>query len=144
MLRLALNKGGKIMGLIKSDYTSVSKRIRWLARGFGALTSLIGLIFISVGVIFLIQEKQFELHSAIAIVIWAVMIGGLILAFRWEGLGGIITVLGTIAFGIYFFLAEGYDSLNFLWAIIILFLIPSVLFLICWLRTKIMQKQQSG
>lgn len=60
---------------------------------------------------------------------------GLALAWRWEALGGAITVVSMVVnFGTY--LATGREAVGAVALILSPILIPGVLFLVCWTRSR--------
>jgi len=66
---------------------------------------------------------------------------GLVLAWKWEGLGGIITIVGVVAFYAWAQIAKGRSG----GPVPALVAVPGVLFLIYWLRLhrQMMTKMRS-
>jgi len=60
---------------------------------------------------------------------------GLAIAWRWEGLGAVITFVGLLA-NLVLYIVTGRSEVLIVLAIMIPVLIPAVLFLICWFRYR--------
>jgi len=60
---------------------------------------------------------------------------GLAIAWRWEGLGALITLAGLLA-NLILYILTGRSEVLIVVAIMIPVLIPAVLFLICWFRAR--------
>jgi hypothetical protein len=60
---------------------------------------------------------------------------GLVLAWRWEGVGGGITVLSVIA-NLVVYLFTGRTAVGVVVLILTPILIPGLLFLVCWMRSR--------
>jgi hypothetical protein len=80
-----------------------------------------------------------SLREVIGHLCWFGMFLGLILAWRWEGLGGNITVAGFAAFYLTWWLSGRFPSGPFF----ALIAAPGFLFLVCWLRTRHEQKSDA-
>ncbi len=67
------------------------------------------------------------LYEAIMDISFYLALLGLLIAFKKEGLGGFLTIVGLLSFSIFYYLLKS----KILWNIWI-FGIPAILFLICW------------
>ena len=102
--------------------------IRWIAR-------ILGVLFIAFFLLMFIGEElssnqetnPIAARELIGLVFVFVYFVGLILAWKWEGLGGIIAAIGLIAFAI---LIPNALILAFVMAV------PAILFLICWFLSR--------
>jgi hypothetical protein len=110
-----------------SDTQSI-RIIRWTAR-------IISILIISLFLLFFIGESVTEHHpnaepiAIINIVVGVLMIGGLVVAWKWEFLGGLISVIGFIGVGIV-------NPRSFTLPMMYLFLLPAILFLICAWKSR--------
>ena len=68
---------------------------------------------------------------------------GLAVAWRWEGLGGAITVLSVLG-NLFVYLLTGRGAVGIVIMILTPILIPGILFLVCWLRSRGRQKTGSS
>lgn len=115
-----------------ADKIKIATIIRWIARIFGSLILAFFLFFIFAHIFGDDEsgngfQNSKEVISFLFIPI-SILIG-LTLAFKWEGLGGIITIAGMIGF----FIVRP-DLLNNLFMAIPG--IPGILYLVYWLMTK--------
>lgn len=115
-----------------ADQSKTASTLRWIARITGSLILAFVLFFIFA---YLFGEDQsgngFQNTSEIiAFIFFPVsMVLGLSLAFKWEGLGGFITIIGMIGL----FIIRPDLLHNFYMAIP---LIPGSLYFIYWLMTR--------
>jgi hypothetical protein len=116
---------------MKQDYQTANI-VRWAAR----ITSLVSLAFVLIfifGNMFGEGLSLFDFQSTIGILSFicfpVAVIVGLLIAWKWEGIGGMITMGGTLGF----FILDPNSTAN-------LFLIgltaPGLLFLIYWFLTN--------
>lgn len=95
--------------------------IRWIAR-------IVGLLYIAFFLLMLIGEgmspAKLTFHEGLGFVFIFIYFVGLILAWKWEGVGGWIAIGGTIGWAV---AIEEYSLLTVIMAA------PAILFLICWL-----------
>jgi hypothetical protein len=113
----------------------LTKVIRWITR----ISSL--LIVLTVTVFFLGEEvfgndktSGFNVH-ALAVIVGVLMIGGLLVAWKWEIWGGLISLIG--------FAGVGWVNPD-IWrmpAMYILFGLPALLFIVCGLVQKYYLKE---
>ncbi len=82
------------------DTKRIATIISWIARIWGTLSLVFMLFFVGAHLISSITGKGEALgHPSISFVFFPVsIIIGLIVAFKWEGLGGLITIAGIIGF----------------------------------------------
>jgi hypothetical protein len=124
-------------------------RIRWTARIWGALLIAVTLIILIGYASTWVRTGTADPHAVedyppienVPPLLTVLSVLGLGLAWRWEGLGGVIAVVCSLAMLpillVHWPLAEGFP--RFLvapygtWLIV---LIPGVLFLLCWRRSK--------
>lgn len=117
--------------------------IRWAARIIGTLLVLISLFFF-VGDLIWNTEKPgsgLETYNIIVFAVMGIGFAALILAWWKEGLGGIISFISFIVFN---FLAifspvEGSRYMS----ILLIFFVPSILYLIYWLLKRNMLMKES-
>ncbi|HOY32912.1 MAG TPA: hypothetical protein PKW80_13620 [Bacteroidales bacterium] len=106
--------------------------IRWLARITGTLIVVFCLAFFFGYVIEGINKSEDvpETYNIILFTLWGISLAALILAWWKEGLGGIISLTGFIIFNI-LAAVNPVPGASYVFALLI-FLIPSILFLIYW------------
>jgi hypothetical protein len=109
---------------------NVNGAIRWAARIIGLLLILfVATIYLGEG-----RELKFDglkqSESAMMVSLLGAL-AGLLVGWIWEGLGGLLTILGLFTFSIIGYYTEG----NILFNIWILG-IPAILFIIYWWRTN--------
>ena len=98
--------------------------IRWTAR-------IVGLLYIAFFLLMLIGEglSSSQESNPLTVSAWLgfvfvfIYFVGLILAWKWEGIGGLIAIGGTIGF---FVTIQEYSLLTVIMAV------PALLFLVCW------------
>lgn len=110
--------------------------IRWCARILG-----LGLVIIVVGfVIGSVMEgsgkpaPDFSLYTLLTFITWGVGLAGLLLALGWERAGVIIATISLLIFNLMAFFNPQPDASYS--AVLVLFLVPSGLYLICWWLEK--------
>ncbi len=113
---------------------STLKRIRWTARISGAFLAMFCLAFF-IGSIFEGMNKPASgiglgTYNTIVFVVWGIGLASYILAWWKEKLGGMISFISIVFFNILAASSPVKDASYT--PILLLFLIPSVLFLICW------------
>ena len=102
--------------------------IHWAARIIGLLIVIFTLI---IGIGELLESKSgLNTYTIVIFIVWGVGLVGLILAFWKEGLGGIISLLCFIIFNI--LAAINTTPGSRYTYVLLLFLIPSILYLIYW------------
>jgi hypothetical protein len=108
--------------------------IRWIARVFGALLVLLSLVFF-IGSFFEGLHKStppisIEFYNVMLLSLWGIGLASYILAWWKEGLGGMISFISLTLFNILaaFNPVEGSSYTPML----LLFIVPSLLHLICW------------
>ncbi len=103
----------------------VSVVTRWIARFIALSLVFITVVFVSGSGI---DIAGADLSHKLQMGAFAVMVAGLLLAWKWEGLGGVLTLAGLLLFLLLDYLLFG-SFLQF-W-ILLVFAIPGVLFLYC-------------
>ena len=118
--------------------------IRWTARITGTILVAFTIIFLILVFIDNLGENTgSQRHSLstiiiITFIIWGIALAGLILALWKEGLGGCISLLGFITMCILnIFNPESKKSATI---IFMLWMIPSLIYLYYWWKTKILPK----
>ena len=100
--------------------------LRWIARIVGSLTALMIVFF---GIAYSIEGDPPKASVVSIFVIWVV---GVVLSWKWEGIGGGLLLLSSIIF--YIFVP---DALDWPPNPLIAFPITGILFLICWWKSRI-------
>jgi hypothetical protein len=65
-----------------------------------------------------------------------VSILGLLLAWRWEGLGGAIAIAGFVGHVVAFGITRGYWWFGALGSLAFILVLPGILFLVCWALSR--------
>ena len=112
--------------------------IRWIAR-------IVGLLYLAFFLLMLIGEElsSSQESNPLTVSAWLgfvfvfIYFVGLILAWKWEGIGGLIAIGGTIGF---FVTIQKYSLM------ILIMAAPALLFLICWYlsRSRLQTKEVSS
>lgn len=106
--------------------------MRWTARILAGLMVVFVLIF-AIGSFMEGLNKQgagLDAYTVITFVVWGVGLAGLILGWRNERLGVFISLAGFVVFNILAAVNPNPDSSYTF--VLLLFLIPSVLYVSCW------------
>ena len=103
--------------------------LRWIARIWGSLCLLLGIIFIAEMVEHLSGESQFSTNFIASLFFPGVSLIGLGIAWKWEGLGGLITIAGII---IHQIISPSLPKFTGQ----LLFAIPGLLFLLYWFLSR--------
>jgi len=112
----------------KSTKNKTTKIIRWIARILGLLMILLTLIF-AIGEALTEPQPNSE-QTPVLNYLWGfLMLGGLALAWKWELMGALISLIGFIGIGI-----VNPDAL--LKPGMYFFAIPAILFLYCWRKKE--------
>ena len=110
--------------------------LRWTARIFGTFIVLfISSIFIGA----IIEKGSITVSNPahyILLALWGISSIGILIAWKWEGIGGILGVIGILLS----------DLLNLFWIQTpkmvgfligsLMWLLPSMVFILCWLKSK--------
>lgn len=126
------------MGSSKKSGNYILIGVRWVARILGGLLATL-VLFIVICHAFseeglpnpFKQPGGVQLEFAAMLAIWT----GMIVGWKWEGIGGILAISGVIIFHI----VEGTLWLNWLFGLLGL---CGVLFLLCWCIKKLQTKGQ--
>ena len=102
--------------------------IRWVARigGVGYLAIFL-LFLIGEGLTSSGNTQPMGFRELVGFVFVFVYFAGLISAWKWEGLGGLIALIGAIGWSV---VLQAYSSLT------LIIVAPALLFLICWFLSR--------
>ena len=123
------------MALIQTGGDRITRVMRWAARIIGAIATAFFLFMIIGSALF--DPTPANLGIIIFVIIMIPTITGLLIAWRWEGVGGAIAVLGSLGLGTSVFLEAGHNELLAAVLIPFPFLFAGALFLSCWSRTRL-------
>ena len=113
--------------------TKLLTRIRWVSRIWG-IVYIVFFLFMLIGYYIVDQPSPDETGNTLGareIIAFIFVFGyfaGLILAWKWEGLGGLVAIACIIAFAL--------TIQNMPVSIYMLMTIPALLFLICWFLSR--------
>lgn len=119
-----------------NNVESVSTRsvitIRWLARIIGTLSMAVFLFFF---VADCIEKGKIAVESERILMTVSLLLAfiGLIIAWKWEGIGGTTALCGLIGFNI---LAPASAAKAGIFVITGLYGLPALFFLFCWWQTR--------
>jgi len=113
-----------------------TKAIRWIARIMGLLLILLTLAF-AIPELITEHNPNAEPTRIDIILAGVIMLGGLGLAWKWELIGSLISLLGFIGVGII-----NPDALAK--PMMYLFPLTAILFLICWRLSKIRHRKEEN
>ena len=108
----------------------------WIARGTGLLVSGFFLIFTISEFISEVLGGRPCMAVVPLLAFLAAPILGVLIAWRWEMIGGALTMLGAIGLGIFVYLAVEYNKLLGAMLFSLPFLISGLLFLRIWLGRR--------
>jgi hypothetical protein len=114
-----------------------TKRMRWIARGIG---SLVGALWVLIGIAETAwphtpPSPEASLQGAILAVLGITTVLGVLIAWRWERIGGTIVVIGAIALSTFGYITAGRYKV---WVALFSggpFLVAGALFLASWWRS---------
>jgi hypothetical protein len=114
----------------------IVKIIRWIARVWSILIFVIALLIVVVPDPNIVQPVP--LTDWIELGFYWVSILGLLLAWRWEGLGGAIAIAGVVGHGVAFRIIRGYWFHILVPAALLEFVLalPGILFQVCWALSR--------
>ena len=117
--------------------------IRWAARIFGTLLVIISLIFFVSSMIenYYKQGSVLDTYNIIVFAVLGIGFAALILAWWKEGLGGIIAFISFIVFNLLAAVSPVEGSRYMF--LLLIFLVPSILYLLYWLLKRNMLKKES-
>jgi hypothetical protein len=122
---------------MKPKNTSMSM-LRWIARIMGSALVCFTLVFL-LGSLFSHPDQPFKMPSAIIVIIfiiWIITLSALVLAWWREGLGGWISLAGfVLMYLLNLFNPEASIRAGAIF-IFLLFMIPSLLYIVYWWGTK--------
>jgi hypothetical protein len=124
-----------------SSENKTIKTLRWTARIIGTLFVAFTL-FIGIGEMLEgyinhrpAASSTFDTTLIITFTFWGIGLAGLILALWKEGLGGIISLVSFIIFNFLVGINTKPGGAHYS-SVLLIFLIPSILYLICWWMSK--------
>jgi putative Mn2+ efflux pump MntP len=126
---------------IENKTNSRTKEMRYLARSVGILALLTGLIYLRVVAVEALASLQTNRETAVLFLLGLLIVAmtGLVCGWRWELVGGLITVVSALAIGILtFFSITDYPLFSAL-AYSSPFFIAGILLLGCWKRSHTTQ-----
>ena len=114
-----------------------TKWMRWIARGLG---SVVGVLWLLIGIAEAVwphtpPSPEASLQGAILAGLGITTVLGVLIAWRWEGIGGTIVVIGAIALSTFAYVTAGHNKV---WAMLFTggpFLVAGILFLASWWRS---------
>jgi hypothetical protein len=109
--------------------------IRWTARIWSVLLATLLLLMTIVVPPGGTGGSVTPVADVIELAFYGLSLGGLLLAWRWEGLGGAIALLGALANNLAFAILRGYWNAGLLIPALA-FIIPALMFLNAWARTR--------
>ena len=125
------------MSAIKTKEDRITHLIRRVARIWSIIIIGLGILIF---IMEIIESNTIELEpypfyeNLIPFTLFTAVVG-LIISWRWEGLGGAITIISVLVnLGVY--LLTGRTAVGAVIVILTPILIPGILFLVCWLRSR--------
>jgi hypothetical protein len=110
---------------VSADKTT--RVVRWIARAWGSLLALMVLVFTAGEG--LPSPARLTAPERLMFVALAIMVFGLIAAWKWEGFGGVLILIGYGLFAVA-------DRRVLVRGLFSLFPIAGLLFLFCWWRSR--------
>lgn len=106
--------------------------IRWCARilGLGMVIIVVGFVIGSVIEGSGKPAPDFNLYTLLTFITWGVGLAGLLLALGWERAGVILATISLLVFNLMAFFNPQPDASYSV--VLVLFLVPSGLYLACW------------
>jgi hypothetical protein len=124
-------QGGDLMSSLSTNLR-IMTIIRWIARIWSILIFARAVVIVVVPDPYLV--KPVPLTDWIELGFYGVAILGLLLAWRWEGLGGTIAIVGVVGHAIAFCIFRG---VWFVQAIpVLLYGLPGIFFLVNWAMSR--------
>ena len=117
-----------------NDVKRKKEIIKWIARIWSILSLAFLLLFFGGSIFSSGEDDTFAIKDIFQFVFFPIGLSiGLILAWKWEGLGGIIAIASIIGFHLQMFIKNGeiYFTL-----IIELLAVPGILFILYWLLSR--------
>ncbi|MCJ7667472.1 MAG: hypothetical protein MUP04_04170 [Anaerolineae bacterium] len=110
--------------------------IRWIARIWSILIFVLALLVIITPDPYVVEPVP--LADRILMGFFGVAILGLLIAWRWEGLGGAIAIASAVGHDATFRITRGYWFLKLPPSapLEFLFVLPGILFLVCWALSR--------
>ena len=108
--------------------------IRWIARIWSILSLAFLLLFFGASIFSSIGTATFIFKDVLQFVFFPIGLAiGLILAWKWEGLGGIIAIASIIAFHLQMLVTHGKLDLGLFFELLAA---PGILFILYWLLSR--------
>jgi len=126
-----------------SSPTKMVTLARWVARILGTLIVVFSLFSFIADVIKQGEMPNLDFGHGLVTFLYNIALIGFLIAWRWEGLGGILSAIGILLMA----------TVNVVWVHAgkdpgseIIFLIPALLFIYCWwgTRKQLQQNSQDG
>lgn len=129
------------MTTVQSAGDQVTQGVRWLARILGLWASSLFLLFaVSASAEIYPKLSWASLRGMPLFIVLAATALGVLIAWRWEMLGGAIAVIGAFAQSALVFLGSGRAMFTTALLVISPFFVAGILFLTCCWRTKAVQR----
>lgn len=124
----------------KSSPTKMVTLARWVARILGTLIVVVALSFFIADVIEKGEMPKPDFGPGLVTFLFFIALIGFLIAWRWEGFGGILSAISIVLM----------TMVNVIWVHAakdpgseIIFLIPALLFIYCWWKSRRQPKQDS-
>jgi len=111
-----------------------TKWMRWIARVLGTLASVFWVTALTLSAIF--EKGPITPEGVMLAGLVATNAVGVFIAWRRERIGGTVTVIGAVALCVFAFVTAGHNKGFAMLVSGGLFLIPGILFLASWRRTR--------
>lgn len=127
------------MHRLSSSPIQTSHELRIITKSIGMLAVLTGLIYLQVigsESVTAVQSDGIDWNIVTLLILLVVAIGGLLYAWRQEGIGGFVAALSAVGIGIlaYFYFPD--NRLFSAFAYASPFLITGLMFLACWWNSQ--------
>jgi hypothetical protein len=116
-----------------SSSTGAVTALRWVARIFGTFLAAIFLFFFIAEFITDVGSHHSDAGHLAVIILFLLGQFGILIAWRWEGIGGMLAAIGVVLCFL----------INLLWVhaeknpgFVLIWLLPAFLFLYCWWQTR--------
>ena len=108
--------------------------IRWIARIWSILSLAFLLLFFGASIFSSIGTATFVFKDVLQFVFFPIGLAiGLILAWKWEGLGGIIAIASIIAFHLQMLVVHGKPDFGLFFELLTA---PGILFILYWILSR--------
>lgn len=126
-----------------SSPTKIVTFTRWIARILGTLIVVVSLFFLIAEVIGQGEMPNPDFGHGLVTFLYIIGLIGFLIAWRWEGFGGILSAISIVLMA----------TVNVIWVHAgkdpgseIIFVIPALLFIYCWWKSRkqLQQNSQAG